>query len=98
MKQYFLEKISGINYRMATHEGDANRRLASESRKILLLPVNILPPDYETKLLELKTLITTTIKEMHMEGMTPFKIKHIRNKTAVKYIKMLIEMENQMKE
>jgi hypothetical protein len=30
MKLYFLEKLSNINYRIAIHEGDANRRLASE--------------------------------------------------------------------
>ena len=38
MKQYYLGKLSDLNFRMAIHEGDANRRLASEIDKILLMP------------------------------------------------------------
>ena len=37
MKRYFLAKLSDLNFRMAIHEGDANRRLVSEIDKLLLL-------------------------------------------------------------
>jgi len=46
MRNYFIGKLFDINYRMAIHEGNANRRLASEAIKILLLPSNEVPDLY----------------------------------------------------
>ena len=92
MKGYFLEKISNINYRMAIHEGNANRRLASEAIKIRLLPTHVLPPEYEKEFAKLRSLIESTIKST-TQGLTPVRLGKIRNSTAVKYIKLLIDIQ-----
>ena len=57
MKSYFIEKISDINYRMAIHEGNAKRRLASEAIKILLLPANEVPDRHKNDFNKLGKLL-----------------------------------------
>ncbi|MBC8525409.1 MAG: hypothetical protein ISS28_06460 [Candidatus Cloacimonetes bacterium] len=96
MKQYFIEKISDINYRISVNEGNANRRLSSEAYKILLLPDRVLPNNLQSKLKVLKTKIRLKIKNTP-DGLIPIKIGNIQNRTAVKYIKMLIDFEEYVK-
>ena len=90
MKGYFTEKLFEINHRMAIHEGNANRRLASEATKILLLPENEVPKRYKNEFGELRQLIEETIRNLSAPGLTPTKLGNIRNSTASKYIELLI--------
>ena len=52
MKDYFLSKLSIINYRMSIHGGDANRRLASQVVEIYykLLSAEEVPNEYRKDL------------------------------------------------
>ena len=90
---YLIEKLSDINYRMAIHEGNANRRLASEAIKILLLPTSEVPDSFKKEFHKLRNLAKDTIKNLPALGLTPTKLGNIRNKTAAKYIKILIDIE-----
>ena len=96
MRNYFIAKLSEINRRMAIHEGDANRRLANEAVKILLLPASEVPSKYKKEFLELRQLIETTIKNLVAPGLSPSKLGRIQNRTAAKYIQMLLSMEDHM--
>jgi hypothetical protein len=89
MKGYFLEKVSDINYRIATHDGDANGRLASEAAEILLLPENVLSPKYEKELVQLKSLITSAMQALAAPGSAPARLGNLHNSTAEKFIKAL---------
>jgi hypothetical protein len=98
MKNYFHSKLFEINYRMAIHEGNANQRLASEAPKILfqLAPnKKIVPDQYKNKFTKLIVLVENTLKDS--EGRIPIRIKGIQNRTAVKYIKLLIDIEESIK-
>lgn len=97
MKGYFLEKISDINLRIAAHEEDANRRLASEAANIFRLPDGVLPPEHEKRLLELKKLIRSTLQSLSAPGLTPTRLGSIRKSTAAEYIIMLIDFEDYVK-
>lgn len=93
MKQYFLEKLFDINYRMSIHEGNASRRLASEVPKILLLSPDEVPPLYKEKFLKLQDIIKHTLKNLSAPGLIPTRLRGIGNITAAKYIKLLIDIE-----
>jgi hypothetical protein len=54
MRGYFAGELFDINYRMAIHEGDANRRLASEAIRILLLPTDEVPSKYRKQFKKLR--------------------------------------------
>lgn len=83
---------------MATHEGDANRRLASEAVKIILLPSDEVPCSYRKEFLKLRKLAEDTVRDLSSPGLTPIRIKGIRNRTAVKYIKLLINIEESLRD
>lgn len=98
MKNYFYSKLFEINYRIATHEGNANQRLASEAIKILvhLAPNHkFIPEQYKDKFDKLLTLVQSTVA--NTEGRIPSRIKGIQNRTAVKYIKLLIDIEESIR-
>ncbi len=96
MKRYFREKLYDINYRMTVHVGDANRRLASESTKIFLLPKSEVPEKYKGEFNKLRHLIEETQKSSYAPGLTPTKIEGIRNSTASKYIKLLFYIQSDL--
>lgn len=96
MKTYFIGKLFDINYRMATHEGDANRRLASEARGILLLPSSEVPERYKNEFSKLRQLVEETIRNMSAPGLTLTKLGNIGNITASKYIKLLVDIYNDL--
>ncbi|MGB8952563.1 MAG: hypothetical protein WCC06_07840 [Candidatus Aminicenantales bacterium] len=96
MKTYFAGKLFDINYRMAIHEGDANRRLASEAIKILLLPLDEVPSRYRKQFDKLRRLIEETIKDLPAPGLTPTRLRGIYNSTAAKYIKLLLDIQHAM--
>jgi len=94
MRNYFIAKLSEINRRMAIHEGNASRRLANEAVAILLLPSSDVPGKYKKDFLELRRLIEATIKKLPAPGLTPSKLGRIQNRTASKYIQMLLSIED----
>lgn len=98
MRHYFLGKLSIINYNMAVHEGDANRRLASQAAKILLLPASEVPDKFKKSYDELISLIETTMRKLPAPGLTPVRLDRIQNRTAAKYLKLLFELEDEMKD
>ena len=98
MRSYFLGKLSVINYKMAIHEGDANRRLASQATKILLLPSSEVPDKFKDGFENLIKLIEETLSSMPAPGLTPVRLSRIQNKTAAKYLKLLFEIEDDMKD
>ncbi|SRR5258708_4868147 len=90
---YFISKLFNINYRMAIHEGNANRRLASETPNILfqLSPYqNLIPDRYKVEFVNLIGLVEITIEDS--QGRLPIRMKGIQNRTAAKYIKLLFDM------
>ena len=95
---YFLEKLFDINYRISIHEGNAIRRLASESIKIIILPSNEVPILYKKEFLKLRKLLEDNIKDLNSPGVIPTNIKGIRNKTATKYIKLLFDIEDSLRD
>lgn len=97
MRHYFLGKLSMINYNIAIHEGDANRRLASQAVKVLLLPASEVPENFKKDYDKLITLIETTIKDLPAPGLTPTRLGKIQNRTASKYLKMLYDIEEEVK-
>lgn len=93
----FLGKLGIINYDMATHEGDANTRLASQTSEILRLVKSNVPEKYKTQFNKLIELLEKTVEKL--PGlMIPIRVNGIYNKTAVKYIKLLWEIEDELKE
>ena len=98
MRNYFFTKLSDINFRIATHEGNANRRLASQAVKILLLPTTEVPDKYKKEFLELRQLVEITIKNLIVPGLTPVKLHGIQNRMAVKFIKLLLLIEDEMRD
>ncbi len=99
MKLYFLEKLSDINYRISINEGNASRRLASEAIKIhVQLPVlpNEVPNLYRKEFSKLRKIVGDTIQNLSSPGLTPTRIRGMHNKDAVKYIKLLINIEDRL--
>lgn len=94
---YFTGKLSVINYSMAIHEGDANRRLASQAGDIYRLSKIAVPEKYKKEFSDFHKVIENTLDSINYAGLTPVKIKGIRNSTASKYIKLLWEIEYELK-
>ena len=95
-KSFFIERLSIINYNMAIHEGNAKQRLASECRKILLLPIEEVPGHFISEFKELTTLIKTELS-FYPRGHEISNFVGKRNSMAIKYIKLLLEMEYVLK-
>lgn len=92
---YLIEKLTEINYKMSIHEGTANQRLASKSVEILFLEGKI-PEEYRKQFNKLIIIIKKTLKNIDYPRV-PCRLKGIYNKTAVKYIKLLIDIEEDCK-
>lgn len=97
MRHYFFGKLSVINYNMAIHEDDANRRLASYAVNIHLLPASEVPDKFKKSYGDLIRLIETTLENLP-PGLTPVRLDRIQNRTAAKYLKLLFEIQDEMKE
>ena len=98
MRQYFLEKLFDVNYKMSIHEGNASSRLASQAIKIYLLSPSEVPPLYKKEFLKLKDIIENPIRSLSVLGLTPTRLQGIGNKTAVKYIKLLLDIEYSLRD
>jgi len=94
MKGYY--KLPIINYRIATHEGTASRRLASQANELLPMPIESVPDKCRKEFAKLKNLIEKTLDDLPKNNglMVPVRLANIHNSTAVKYIKLLIEIED----
>lgn len=92
-QELFYRIVAKINYKIAAHEGDANSRLASQSSNILFLPQSVVPILYQQKFKQLINLIEETLDSLPFL-MIPVRIKGIYKKTAVKFIILLIELED----
>jgi hypothetical protein len=98
-RTYFISKLSELNSRMIVHEGDARTRLVSEADNIFVLPIGELPEMYKHDYNELLNLIINSYKNKSIQKDFAQKtIKDIRNITAVKYIKLLLDIENRLRE
>ncbi|MFA6131512.1 MAG: hypothetical protein WC702_00375 [Patescibacteria group bacterium] len=60
------------------------------------MPIESVPDECKKDFTKLKTLIETTLDNLpkHNGLMTPVRLANIHNSTAVKYIKLLIEIED----
>ena len=99
MKNYFLSKLFNINYKIAIHEGNANCRLASKAPEILFQLTtgrNFVPKKYTKNFNKLIDLIDQILQ--HSGGRLPVRIDGIQNKTASKYIKLLIDIEKSLEQ
>jgi hypothetical protein len=83
---------------MAIHEGDANRRLASQAVEIYhKLFQSDVPTEYKKEFEKLLDLIEKTLDSITQPGIHPARINGIKNSTAAKYIKLLIDIEYSLK-
>ena len=81
---------------MSLHEGDASRRLASQANDILAqLHLTNVPKPFRGDFKKFISLIDETVYDA--EGRIPLRIKGIYNITAVKYIKLLVEIQEYLK-
>lgn len=91
-KSPILGKISIINYGIATHEGNAVTRLASQSDQIVVIPEIEVPAEYRERFKNLKGLIEDSMSRFPN---LPVRGKlRIQNRTAVKYIILLMSIED----
>ncbi|MCP3923082.1 MAG: hypothetical protein GY714_10900 [Desulfobacterales bacterium] len=95
MEIYFSSKLADINYRISVHEGNANQRLASEALKISLLPSYEVPDEFKIDYEKLLKLIKETLKSS--QGRIPTRLLSIQNRTAIKYIELLINIGTYIK-
>ena len=85
---------------MCIHEGNANRRLASEAINISFISTGVIPDIYKSEFTKLQNIINITLERLGKirAPLTPIKIQNIQNKTAAKYIKLLIDIEWKLRE
>ncbi len=96
-KDYFISILILVNHNLAVHEGDANRRLASEATNILRIDQKIVPSQYLIDFIKLRELIKEKLAGITFSDREPYKIDGIRKTTAVKYIKLLWQIQDTMK-
>lgn len=82
---------------MSIHEGNANRRLASEASNISFISKEVIPEMYKANYLKLLNLLENTFSEIKFP-LIPIRIKGIQNRTAAKYLKLLIDIEWKLRE
>lgn len=79
---------------MATHEGDAKRRLRSAATQIrVLLSETEVPVRYQKEFRGLLTLIRNSSEKGYSSTARQRTFTTIRNVAAAKYIKMLLNMQ-----
>lgn len=93
-----INKLPIINYRIATHAGTANKRLASEANAINLIPIDSIPENYKKEFAKLRQLIEIELNNLPQECTIPVRIGGMMNRTSVKYIILLMSIEAEMEE
>jgi len=95
MLDYYIGKLAQANYKIAIHPDGANIRLTSQADKILLISPDVIPNKHKKEFGRLVELLGRSYKEVEQlgKGLHPYKIHGIRNATAAKYIKLLIDIQ-----
>lgn len=95
-KQYFLGKLSHINYSVAIHPGDAKSRLGSHALLVFLIDIDVIPSSYKKDFITLVKII----KDENLTNPTGMRISFHgkRNSTIAKFIKLLIDIEYQIRD
>jgi len=88
MINYYLGKLAAANYQIAIHPGAANERLTSQVDRILILSSEIIPEEYRRDF----SVLIKRINESY-GSRPPHKIYGMRNKTAARYIKLLLDIQ-----
>ena len=83
---------------MAMHEEDALERLRSEVVKILLLPSSQVPQAYKSQFEKLREYSESCVKSKNLNIETYSPPHVIRRKTAAKFIKLLIDIEDRVRD
>jgi len=94
-KQYFLGKLSHLNYSVAIHPGDAKSRLGSHAKSVFLIYIDVIPKLYKKEFMTLVKIIKhENLTNPHGLGIS-FHGK--RNSSIAKFIKLLIDIEYQIR-
>lgn len=95
-KQYFLGKLSHINYSVAIHPGDAKSRLGSQALLVFLIDIAVIPNPYKKDFITLVKII----KDENLTSPIGMRISfhEKRNSTIAKFIKLLIDIEYQIRD
>jgi hypothetical protein len=95
MLGYYLGKLAQINYQIAIHPENSNIRLTSQADKILVISTSTIPEQYRKQFIKLTNLIDASYADAERMGvgLHLYKLLGIRNSTASKYIKLLLDIE-----
>ena len=83
---------------MAIHPENAIKRLASETHNILWLPSEYIPEQYKKEYAELINLLSDSVKSISVPGAIPSSLGKIRKDTAIKYIKLLFDIQDSLQD
>lgn len=98
IKQYFLGILSDINYRISIHEGNAKSRLGRYAVEVSARFSKEVISEYYLKDYEkLLKIISDERKLYPYINNTHISFLGKRNTTIVKYIKLLIDIENDLR-
>ena len=92
-RQYFLSKLSDINYRISVHPDVAKKRISSEAVHILMLSDQYVPKKYHALFSKLIQILKENAFTM-TNGPTFYSLGAMHNETAVKYIKLLMDIQS----
>lgn len=88
---YLKEKLNDIVYTLTVHEGNATMRLAYVYKKLLVLPKTNIPQAYKGQYNEMMGKLAIGCRTS-APGLTPSKVRNIQNRTASKYIALLVKI------
>lgn len=94
-KQYFLGKLSHLNYCVAIHPGDAKSRLGSQALLVFLIDIDVIPKLYKKEFMALVKIIKDENLTNSLGMGISFHGK--RNSSIAKFIKLLIDIEYQIR-
>ena len=95
-KQYFLSKLSHLNYSVATHPGDAKSRLGSQATYLFLISIDVIPEHFKKDF----NVLIKLIKDENQINSVGMGIRFLgkKNTSIVKFIKLLIDIENEIRD
>ncbi len=97
---YNLAKLSQLNYKISIHPKAANARLTSQIDQILVISGSIIPEQFKNEFKKLTALIDKSYMSAQKlgNGLKPYKLEGIQDRTAAKYIKLLIDIEHSLED
>ena len=95
-KHYFLGRLSQLNYSVAIHPGDAKSRLGSQAKYVFLIHIDAIPEQYKKDF----NVLVKLIKDENQTNPVGMGIRFHgkRNAAIVKFIILLIDIENQIRD